>query len=90
VRPAADEAVLSALDDADPASLRPQFLDGVHRLASLLLGRAPPKRVGSQLVTGPVLAGLAGAYVAAINAGAIPTIATAWQVRYVGCVFERG
>ena len=31
-------------------------------------------------MTGSVLAGLVGAYVAAINQGAVPTIATAWQV----------
>ena len=30
-----------------------------------------------------MLAGLATAYVAAINTGAVPTIATAWQVRIV-------
>jgi hypothetical protein len=38
-----------------------------------------PKRLGNQVLTGPMLAGLAEAYVAAINAGAVPTIATAWQ-----------
>ncbi len=32
-------------------------------------------------MTGPVLAGLVEAYVGAINNGAVPTIATAWQVR---------
>ncbi len=30
--------------------------------------------------SGPLLAGLTQAYVDAINAGAVPTIATAWQV----------
>lgn len=32
-------------------------------------------------MSGPLLAGLTCAYVDAINAGAVPTIATAWQVR---------
>eukprot|EP00976_Prorocentrum_cordatum_P020614 418676-Prorocentrum_minimum.AAC.1 len=32
-----------------------------------------------QVLTGPALAGLIRAYVGAINAGAVPTIATAWQ-----------
>jgi hypothetical protein len=53
---------------------------GVSKLLKLLLSRAQPKRVGVAPVTGAMLAGLAEAYVAAINDGAVPTIATAWQV----------
>jgi hypothetical protein len=47
---------------------------------ALIFRRAVPKRFGAQFVTGPVLAGLVHAYVNAINQGAVPTIATAWQV----------
>ena len=42
--------------------------------------RAQPKRLGNQIITGSMLAALASAYVDAINHGAVPTIATAWQV----------
>lgn len=49
-------------------------------LTSLIFSRAHPKRFGSTFMTGPLLAGLVGAYVGAINQGAVPTIATAWQV----------
>ena len=42
--------------------------------------RAQPKRLGNQIITGSMLAALATAYVDAINHGAVPTIATAWQV----------
>lgn len=56
-------------------------MQGVSALTRMLLGRTQPKRIGSQIVTGPVLAGLAEAYCEAINAGAVPTISTAWQVR---------
>jgi hypothetical protein len=42
--------------------------------------QAQPKHLGSFLLSGPVLAGLTEAYVQAINDGAVPTIATAWQV----------
>ena len=35
--------------------------------------------VGSDVLNGPALAGMAKAYVAAINGGAVPAIATAWQ-----------
>jgi hypothetical protein len=60
-------------------------VQGVSKLLKLLLSRAQPKRVGVAPVTGAMLAGLAEAYVAAINDGAVPTIATAWQV----CLCER-
>lgn len=46
----------------------------------LLMLQAQPKHLGSYVLTGPVLAGLTEAYVKAINDGAVPTIATAWQV----------
>lgn len=55
---------------------------GVARLCALIFSRAQPKRIGTQVVSGPMLAGLAEAYVCAINEGAVPTIATAWQVRH--------
>lgn len=50
--------------------------------AFVALLQSQPRPFGSLgVMTGPLLAGLAEAYVAAINAGAVPTIATAWQVR---------
>eukprot|EP00198_Chlamydomonas_reinhardtii_P009484 XP_001698821.1 predicted protein [Chlamydomonas reinhardtii] len=53
---------------------------GVKQLTEMILSRAQPKRFGSMgAMTGPVLAGLVGAYVGAMNNGAVPTIATAWQ-----------
>ena len=50
--------------------------------------QAQPKHLGSFLLSGPVLAGLTEAYVQAINNGAVPTIATAWQVcaLFAACV----
>lgn len=56
-------------------------LQGVDSLLKVIFGKAQPKRFGTQVVTGPVLAGLVEAYVGAINNGAVPTISTAWQVR---------
>jgi len=79
VRPVAEERALRRLDALPASALRPEFRRAVGRLARLVLERAGPKTVAGHVVTGPVLAGLAEAYVAAINAGAVPTIATAWQ-----------
>ena len=73
------EEELTRLDSLDPSKLRPEFRDGLSRLARLVFNKAQPKRLGTQVLTGPVIAGLAEAYVSAINAGAVPTIATAWQ-----------
>jgi Guanylate-binding protein, C-terminal domain len=53
---------------------------GLERLTALMFSKAGPKRLGQDMVSGGVLAALATAYVDAINGGAVPTIATAWQV----------
>lgn len=56
-------------------------MQGVKNLIQLIFNKAQPKRMQNSVVTGPVLAALVTAYVDAINKGAVPTIATAWQVR---------
>ena len=53
----------------------------MEQLTRLIFERAQPKRLGTQVITGPMLATLASEYVRAINEGAVPTISTAWQVR---------
>lgn len=55
-------------------------MQGMKRLTRLIFMRAQPKRVGNKIITGTLLAALATEYVEAINSGAVPTIATAWQV----------
>jgi len=59
--------------------LRPEFRNGLTNLLKLLFSRCQPKMVGREVLTGRTLAGMATQYVAAINGGAVPTIATAWQ-----------
>ncbi|MEW5298001.1 MAG: hypothetical protein WDW36_001166 [Sanguina aurantia] len=79
VRPLTDENKLAVLDIVPREQLRPEFRQGVDGLLKVIFGKAQPKRFGTQVVTGPVLAGLVEAYVGAINNGAVPTISTAWQ-----------
>lgn len=79
VRPVSEEDELMRLDAMPPEGLRPEFKKGMEQLTALILRKAQPKRLGTQVLTGPVLAGLASAYVAAINSGAVPSIASAWQ-----------
>ena len=78
VRPASDEADLQRLDDMDPASLRPEFRAGLDAVSARVFSLARPKRLGATTLTGPALARLTQAYVDALNAGAVPAIATAW------------
>jgi len=59
---------------------------GLAKLTRVIFARAQPKRLGSQTITGAMLAALAEAYVSAINRGAVPTIATAWQVAIPRCI----
>ena len=79
VRPMSDEAALAHLEAVPPTQLRPEFREGLARLVDACFARAQPKRIGGTVLTGPMLAGLVTAYVDAINHGAVPTIATAWQ-----------
>eukprot|EP00775_Hariotina_reticulata_P003802 gene3802-4059_t len=79
VRPMHDEQALVNLDSTPLDQLRPEFRDGVDSLIQLIFSKASPKRVSDVVMNGAVLAGLTEAYVKAINAGAVPTIATAWQ-----------
>lgn len=47
----------------------PRRRDGLHRLTQLIFSKAQPKRLGPQILSGPMLAGLTEAYVDAINNG---------------------
>lgn len=54
---------------------------GLCMLHFIACTQAQPRAYGPLgVMSGPLLAGLTCAYVDAINAGAVPTIATAWQV----------
>ncbi|KAF8059668.1 Gbp5 [Scenedesmus sp. PABB004] len=89
--PAADakNAALVSLDTTPPEALRPEFREGVAALIKLIFEKAQPKRLGALELTGPLLAGLAEAYVTAINDGAVPTITTAWQARRRGAAQQQ-
>lgn len=56
------------------------LLQGVKELTALIFHKAQPKRMNNSIITGAMLAALTQAYVDALNEGAVPTIATAWQV----------
>jgi hypothetical protein len=57
---------------------------GMDDLLALLRSKARPLAVGGQLVSGRALGQLAGAYVDALNQGAVPQMLTAWQVAKSG------
>lgn len=93
VRPVADEESLLRLDSLDQRTLRAEFrevlplafrgvgaVQGVQKLMGMLNEKTKPKTLGSVIVTGSMLAGLAQAYVQAINSGAVPVISSAWTV----------
>ena len=59
--------------------------EGLHRLTQLIFSKALPKRLGAQILSGPMLAGLTEAYVTAINNGWVPL----WGCRVEGMREER-
>ena len=79
VRPVTDEAQLQRLDELPRSALRPEFAAGIDALTVSILARAAPKRLGGDVLTGPALARLAVTFVDALNAGAVPPIASAWE-----------
>lgn len=80
VRPVDDENDLSTVDTAPETSLRPLFRKQIHELRNHILhDLVKTKTVRGETVTGRVLAGLAQAYVNAINNNAVPSISNAWD-----------
>ncbi|KAI8477166.1 MAG: guanylate-binding protein [Monoraphidium minutum] len=79
LRPMLKEEDLHALDTIPYSKLRPEFQKGMDDLMGLLRSKAHPLAVSGQMVSGRVYAQLAGAYVEALNKGAVPTLVTAWQ-----------
>jgi hypothetical protein len=90
VRPVADEKALMGLGAAAAAAgagglealesqLRPEFRSQVEALRRKVVASARPKALYGRALSGAMLASLAGAYVAALNSSATPTIASAWD-----------
>ncbi len=52
---------------------------GLEDFTNIIRTRTRPLRFSGQLVSGAAYAGLASAYVKAINEGAVPQLVTAWQ-----------
>ena len=59
--------------------MRPEFRAGLDALTKYIFERTRPKQLGSLVMNGPMFAGLTQSFLDAINAGAVPTIATSWQ-----------
>lgn len=79
VRPLNDERDLQKLDQIPMERMRAEFRAGLDGLTRFIFERTRPKQLGSTIMTGPMLALLTQSFLDAINAGAVPTIATSWQ-----------
>ncbi|BBN10139.1 guanylate-binding protein 1/3/4/7 [Marchantia polymorpha subsp. ruderalis] len=79
VRPLNDERDLQRLDQIPMDRMRSEFRSGLDTLTKYVFERTRPKQLGSTIMNGPMLAGLTQSFLDALNAGAVPTIATSWQ-----------
>jgi len=79
--PVEEEADLQRLEELGDAELRPGFVEGRDDLVRRLLTppTMAPKLLRGVRVTGRMLAGLARAYVAAVNDGGVPSVGSAWE-----------
>ncbi|XP_026392120.1 guanylate-binding protein 7-like [Papaver somniferum] len=80
VQPLNDEMELQRLDQISVDKLRPEFISGLESLTNFIFERTRPKQIGSATMTGPILAGITQSFLQALNNGAVPTIASSWQV----------
>lgn len=60
--------------------MRSEFRSGLDTLTKFVFERTRPKQLGPTIMNGPMLAGLTQSFLDALNAGAVPSIATSWQV----------
>lgn len=81
VRPVSDEKALAVLSSTplEAPVIRPEFRAQLENLRKKLLGSPRPKQLYGRPLTGSMLAGLASAYVTALNTTGTPTISTAWD-----------
>ena len=79
VRPHHSEKELRRLDQLQFSDLREEFQQGVKDLHEMILNQVKPKIFGDKTLDGALLAHMVETYVKAINEGAVPTIASAWE-----------
>jgi hypothetical protein len=80
VRPLDDEAGLQRLHELSLDEMRPQFVEELAEVKRQLIGGLSPKKVQGQVVTGSLWTELVRNYVDAVNTGAVPCVADAWEV----------
>ena len=78
VRPITDESQLQKLNSLPTSALRPEFVTQVNSLRERIVQRTPSKTLNGVELNGSAYLQLAQFYVAAMNGGRIPSIASAW------------
>eukprot|EP00742_Colponemidia_sp_Colp-10_P005375 GILJ01005743.1.p1 GENE.GILJ01005743.1~~GILJ01005743.1.p1 ORF type:complete len:749 (-),score=118.36 GILJ01005743.1:66-2312(-) len=79
VRPLNEESELQQLDSLPTDKLRKEFNDEMEYLRNKVLSTCKPKKLKGKTLDGKSLLTLCHCYVDAINTGAVPTIAVAWD-----------
>lgn len=78
VRPVAEERDLQRVSSLGAGQLRNEFANQIQSLKSMIPNLASPKSIDGVQLNGKAFVALASNYIAAINAGSIPTIRTAF------------
>lgn len=83
VRPCIQEEDLQRLPELDDAQLRPEFVQALERLKTIIFDHAKPLTMPGQdglVINGPLLASLCHTYVEAINSNKVPVIRDSWTL----------
>eukprot|EP01103_Thecamoeba_quadrilineata_P012126 TRINITY_DN3053_c0_g1_i2.p1 TRINITY_DN3053_c0_g1~~TRINITY_DN3053_c0_g1_i2.p1 ORF type:complete len:417 (+),score=100.51 TRINITY_DN3053_c0_g1_i2:637-1887(+) len=78
-RPLMEEEKLQNLSALTFDQLRPEYMQQVGQLKSLVFTHVIPKKMNNTDITGPMLVEMAKTYTEAINKGTVPTISSAWE-----------
>lgn len=81
IRPVMNESDLQSLNTLGDSALRPEFLQAASALRERILSSTAnrPLKHNDALISGSMLATLTERYVSAVNNGAVPHIADAWE-----------
>jgi len=83
VRPCTDEAKLQTLPQLDDSELRPEFLESLKLLKTIIFDHCTPMTIpgqGGMVINGPLLGDLCKTYVDAMNSNKVPVIRDSWSL----------
>lgn len=78
-RPTDEEKDLQNLLNINDADLRPEFVDGLHKIKEIVSNGVECKSIFNLALSGSQFVNIAKSYLKSLNSGGVPTLQTAWS-----------